>query len=378
MTDVREINHIEELAEYRSVWRSLLAQTRGASFFQSLEWLEAYWKHYGAGQELRVLIVSSSGEPVGILPLVVRSERTKVGPLRMLTYPLHDWGSFYGPIGEHPEVTLAAGLEHVRRTRCNWAIVELRWVDADGIDRGQTEHALRHARFQAYKTVWNRTAVVNLPETWEAFLAGRTSKWRNNLRRWQRKLAERGEITYLRYRPRGESHGEGDPRWDLYDACEELASRSWQGSSETGTTLSHESVRPFLRDVHALAANSGALDINLLWLDGEPLAFAYNYHYAGSIYGLRVGYDARQSRDGVGNILYVHAIRDSIQRGDHTYDMGVGSLEIKRYFLTQIVPIYRFSHYRLTAPRAQVLRLRRWRQQRLLEKEKSTTLAAGV
>ena len=378
MSHVREINHVGELAPYRPAWHALLARTPGANFFQSLEWLETYWRHYGAGQKLRVLIVSSAGEPVGILPLVVQPERTKVGTLRMLAYPLHDWGSFYGPIGADPAATLSAGLEHVCRSRRDWEFCELRWVDGDGADRGQTELALRRAGLRAYKTVWNRTAVVDLAGSWDTYIADHTSKWRNNLRRWERNLAKRGEVGYLRYRPRGESHGDGDPRWDLYDACEELAKCSWQGASEDGTTLSHDSVRPFLRDVHALAAKIGALDLNLLLLDGKPLAFAYNYHYAGSIYGLRVGYDAQQSRDGVGNVLYVNAIRDSFQRGDHTYDMGVGSLEIKRYFLTRIVPIYRFSHYRLTAPRAQVLRLKRWRQHRLLEKDKPAALAAGV
>jgi len=316
MTAVREINRIEDLGEYRSAWHSLLRQTRGASFFHSLEWLEAYWRHYGVSQKLRAMIVSSEGRPVGILPLVVRSERTKVGRVRTATYPLHDWGSFYGPIGPAPEAVLAAGLEHVHATDRDWDVLELRWVNGRGTEPDETKQAMRNAGFRAYATLWNQTAIIDLSETWDAYLAGRGSKWRNNLRRWERNVARHGKVTHLRYRPRGEGHGDGDPRWDLYDACEKIAKRSWQGSSVTGTTLSHESVRPFLRDVHAEAARAGAVDLNLLVVDGEPRAFAYNYHYRGSVYGLRVGYDPAHSRDGTGNLLYAYAIRDSYDLGE--------------------------------------------------------------
>ena len=109
MESIREINAAGELAELEGDWRRLLDQTPGASFFHSLAWLDVYWRHSGAGQKLRVLVVLRSGEPTGIVPLVVRSEKTKVGRLRLLTYPLDAWGSFYGPIGANPAAILRAG-----------------------------------------------------------------------------------------------------------------------------------------------------------------------------------------------------------------------------------------------------------------------------
>jgi len=364
MISVREINDIEELAGERPTWHSLHAQTEGASFFQTLQWLEIYWKHYGAGQRLRTLFVSSDGQPVGILPLVVRREKTKVGRLRVLTYPLHDWGSFYGPLGPNPDATLTAGMQHIRQSRRDWDIVELRWI---GTNFEQVEQAMQQVGFQASGGVRGSTAFIDLTGTWDDYLAGRTSKWRNNTRRHKRRIAQRGEVGYERYRPRGESYGESDPRWDLYDACEQIAGKSWQGSSTTGTTLSHASVKPFLRQCHAAAARLGMLDLNYLSLDGKPLAFVYNYHCRGSVYGLRVGYDAALSRDGVGNLAYVYTIEDSYKRGDHTYDMGPGSLDCKRQLNTKVVDILKCSHFHPTAPRAQLVRLKRWVQRRIAD-----------
>ena len=59
--EIVELNNIELLAPYRQVWQGLLAQTPQATFFQSLEWLEAWWKHFGANKRLRTIMVSNHG-----------------------------------------------------------------------------------------------------------------------------------------------------------------------------------------------------------------------------------------------------------------------------------------------------------------------------
>ena len=128
----------------------------------------------------------------------------------------------------------------------------------------------------------------------------------------------------MRYRPLGRPHDDGSPRWDLYDACEEIARRSWQGAATDGTTLSHDGVRGFLREAHEAAAAAGAVDLNLLLIDGVPAAFLYNYHYRGYVNGLRRGYDAQRSRDGAGNVLLAYALRDSFARGDAHLRPGRG------------------------------------------------------
>jgi CelD/BcsL family acetyltransferase involved in cellulose biosynthesis len=364
MARVLEINEIDELVAFRHQWGSLLEQTRGASFFQSLDWLEIYWRHFGADQRLRVLLVLNDDRPTGILPLVVRTETTHVGRLRVLTFPLHDWGSFYGPIGLEPRPTLAAGLEHIHRTRRDWDIFELRWQGAPDTKPAETQQAMLAAGFQAYATVWDRVAVAELTGTWDAYWSSRKGAWRRRFRHTERALSEQGEVSYLRYRPLGLAHADGSPRWDLYDMCEELARRSWQGAATNGTTLSHSTIRGFLRDVHEAAARAGAVDLNLLRIGDTAVAFVYGYHYRGYVYGLRRGYDAVQSRDGAGTVLLGYTLRDSFARGDAVYDMGVGSLETKRHFQTQLLPILRFSHYPPLAVRTQLLRMRRWWQER--------------
>jgi CelD/BcsL family acetyltransferase involved in cellulose biosynthesis len=359
MPEVCEINRIEDLAALRPAWQSLLERTSEASFFHSLDWLEIYWRHFGAGRKLRVIVVFQGPAPLGILPLAVHPERTRIGRVGVLTYPLSDWASFYGPIGEDSYSTLAAGLAHVRRAPRDWDLLELRWVDPSAGQADAVERAMRDAGFRPCRSVWNRTAVIDLGGSWEDYLNGRPVKWRKNLRRSERLLARQGELRYVRYRPAGQWLGESDPRWDLYDACEEIARRSWQGSSVTGTTLSHESVRPFFREAHAAAARWGAIDLNLLLLGGRPVAFAYAYHFRGSLYGLRSGFDPEFSQAGPGNVLYARMIQDSFARGDRLFDLAVDYLDAKQAYLTRTVPILRYSHFPMASYKGQILRLKR-------------------
>ena len=364
MTHVHEINDVAELARHRPLWESLLGQTRGATFFQSLDWLETYWRHFGPGsgpnRRLRVLIVYADDKPIGILPLVVREESTRAGSVRVLTYPLDNWGSFYGPIGPNPTATLRAAVRHVRRSPRDWDLVDLRWVDRSGCDHGRTPSTMQSAGFAPKPQAWDQTAVVEMTGTWDEYWQSRSPKWRADLRRHLRHLSRRGEVSYVRYRPKGIAHGDGDPRWDLYRACVRLARRSWQGDSATGNTLCHKSVARFLRDAHKAAARSGSLDLNLLLVDGRPVAFIYNYHHDGRVYGLRMGFDPEWAGGGVGRVLQWRMFQDSFERGDTHFDMGAGSLECKHHWWTGLSTSWRYTHFAPTAPQAQLLRLKRW------------------
>ncbi len=354
-----EINRLEDLEKYRLRWRMLLNQTRHANYFQSLDWLQTYVRHHADRLRLRVIVVEGGGETLGILPLVVEREPTKVGTVRVLTYPMGNWGAFYGPIGPNPTATLALGLAHIQRTRRDWDMIDLRWVDRQGCDHGRTPAAMRCNGFQAMQGVWDQVGLIDTSGSWHDYWMSHSDRWRNKLRRCRSKLAELGEIRYVRYRPLAAADGEGDPRWDLYDTCETLARRSWQGASTTGNTLSHDEVRSFLREIHALASKSGNVDINLLYVGDRPVAFAYNYHCQGEVFGLRTGYDADFARQGVGKILLGSMIQDSFLRGDRLINLGAGHLEYKRHWLTSIVESCRYTHFANTAVRVQALRVKR-------------------
>jgi CelD/BcsL family acetyltransferase involved in cellulose biosynthesis len=360
MLVVHEINHCNDLAGFAEQWNALAAQTPEASFFQTFDWFDAYWSHFGAAGRLRVLVVESGRRIVGILPLVVR-KRPRFPALRVLGYPLDDWGSFYGPIGPDPSLTLAAGLDHIGRTPRDWDAIEMAWIDALGTDQGRTRQALEAAHLAVLAEPRATSALVDLSPhgDWAGYWGSRSSHWRTNVRRSEKKLSAQGPLRFVRHRPARARAGQADPRWDLYETCERLAEASWQGASQTGTTLSHAAIRPFLHTCHARAAEAAALDMNLLYVGGRAVAFNYAYHFGGRVFGLRTGYDRCPELAGAGSVLQARMIEDSFQRGDRRYDLGPDYLACKRHWLTETRTAWRYTHFAPGAPLAQLMRARR-------------------
>jgi len=366
MADVIEINDLDELQSYRLAWNELHAKTPRASFFHTFDWFEIYWKHFGADQKMRVLIVRAAGTPIGIVPLCVRREHYHVGNVRVLNYPLSDWATWYGPIGGNSSATMFMAMRHLRETPRDWDMIDLRWTDAEQTDRGTTGRALRAAGLQPNKSAYQQCSLIRMDSgDWKSYFSNLPKKWRDEIRRQKRGAERLGEVVVERHRPLSAANGDGDPRWDLFEDCMEISRRSWQGSSTTGTTLSHEGVSDFLRDCHAAAAKLGMLDVAVLKIDGKPAAFQYNYHFEGNLYGLRMGFDPQFSRLGVGKVLMANVIEDSFARGDKVLDLGIGDFRFKRQFRNAVETSHRFTCYPLRAIRSQGVRLTRWVKSRL-------------
>ncbi len=363
MVEVVEINDIEELSQYRLLWNSLFAATPNASFFLTYDWLEANWRHFGQDQKLRVLIPYAAGQPLGILPLCVRREKYRLSTVRVLTYPLDNWGTWYGPIGPNPAATMMAAMQHLRTTPRDWDMIELRWVAADSSAGGKTARALRMAGMLSEKAEYQWTSIVEFPKTWDEFLAGKSHSMRRQFRRTIRDLVESGRAEYIRHRPAPAAEGDGDPRWDLYEKCEAVAHASWQSEVTHGNTLTHDRVRGFFRDAHAAASRLGMADINLLMVDGRPAAFLYGYHYNGNVAALRTGFDA--SISGLGSALMLKSIEDSCHRGDRSIDFGPGEREHKRRLRTRTESTYRLTYTPIHSWRSQAVRLTRWAKSRM-------------
>jgi CelD/BcsL family acetyltransferase involved in cellulose biosynthesis len=378
MVEVLEIDSIEELSQYRMLWNSLFAATPAATFFHTLDWLEVAWKHFGKGQSLRVLVTKAAGEPLGILPLCVRTEKYRLGTVRVLTYPLDNWSTWYGPIGPNPSATLMAAMQHLRTRERDWDMIDLRWVGPAETERGRTARAMRVANILSQKSVYQTTTIVDLPSSWQEFLAAKSDDARRDLRRALGRAFGDGRAEYLRHRPAPATEGDGDPRWDLYEMCEQVARTSWQGSMMNGNTLTHDRVRDYFRDAHATAARLGMVDMNLVTVDGQPASFLVSYHHHGHVCALRTGSDGAIEDRGVGFGVILKSIEDGIERGDRTIDLGQEPGKHNRQLRTRFASSYRLTYAPFSSWRSQTVRWSRWAQQRWQQRRAASAGAETV
>lgn len=360
MADVVEVHSLEELQSYRMAWNALLDSTPRRSFFLTFDWLELAWKHFDNEHDYRVLVIRSEGKPIGFVPLCVVEEQYRVGKVRTLTFPIADWGAWYAPIGPDQAACYWLAMQHLANRERDWDLLELRWIDQQQGKLASLSTAMQAAGLPGKVASHRETSVVEIAGTWEDYLQTRTNKRRHEIRRHLRFYEKQPGAEFVRHRPLPASKGDGHPRWDLYDDCKRIAAASWQGQAADGVTLSHDRVAAFLRDCHEAAARLGMLDLTLLKLDGQPVAFGYNYHYHGEIAGLRMGYDSAYRHLGVGTVSLLSSLRDSFERGDQRFDLGVEHYNYKHRYRTKVEQSKKITHYPLADWKSQGVRLTQW------------------
>ena len=358
MLQVREINQLSELTSLRETWSRLLRATPRYSFFQTLEWLEAAWDHYPQ-QRLRAVVVERDGEVIGIVPFCVRTERRRIGAVRVLTYPLDDWSTFYGPISAEPAIVIKAALRHIEATPHNWDFIDLRYVDQATVEYMAIGETFRELGSRFFVRPRMEVRFCSMSEGWESYVESRSRNWRRQMRRDIEVLEKTGPVELLRYRPEAGGTGRDARTVEIYEICEQIAAKSWQAEAESQSTLSSPRVRNLLLEIHCRAAALGMLDTNILTVGGLPVAFNYNYVADGRTYGLRAGFDPTAEMEHCGRILLYKMLEDSFARGDEEYSFGPGRQAYKDRFATKMRYAYTFRSYSRSSLKARLLQ---WRE----------------
>ncbi|MEX0794969.1 MAG: GNAT family N-acetyltransferase [Pirellulaceae bacterium] len=362
---VVEMNDPSLLPSLGELWDRLHRQTPGATFFQTWEWLATTWRHFGRPQKLRLMMIYEGDEPVGIVPFCVREETYRVGKLRVLSYPLDDWGPFYGPLGADPVRYQELALDHVMQTERDWDMIDLRTIREQDPNFAQIDAAIRQRDATAFIRPRMEVPVIQLEGTWDDYLASQSRNWRRNMKREKQRVEEVGTLEFVRYRHVAGETFSTDHCRGMFDECQQVAERSWQADSSLGAAFCSPRVKPVLRDLHMTAARKGMLDVNLLRLDGEPVAFLYNYVCQGQVYALRSGYDANCPAQSLGTVLLAEVIRDSYLRGDRLINLGPGTQDYKLRFAGEIHRAICYTLYSRQSVRSQLLRARYAIDQRL-------------
>lgn len=370
MADVVEINDLEHLRNFEADWNALFHRTPRASFFHTYPWFVTYWKHFGTGRKMRVLIVRSGETVTGIMPLCVIEEQHRLSAVKVLTYPLSDWGMWYGPLGPHQSATMFMALQHLRRTVRDWDMIDLRWTPCNPAGHDVTRRAMTAVGWRPQREVYQQSSLIQFEgNDWETFFAGLNKKWRHEIRRQERNLEKLGEVQFIRHRPGCATDGDGNPHWGLFDECVAVSRQSWQAGVTHGNTICHASVLPFIKECHEQASRLGMVDMAVLRLNGKPLAYQYNYHHQGEVFGLRMGYD-RSARDlGVGKILLSRFLEDCFHRGDKMLDLGIGDFDFKARFRTGVATSHHYSYSPWNSWKSQGVRLSHWLRQSIVGDE---------
>ena len=91
---IEDVTDAAGFAALETEWRRLFERDTRSTPFQSWEWIEAWWRHHGAGTPW-VLRARDGGAVVGLMALVITRYRgTPLRQVRWMGAPLSDYQDF--------------------------------------------------------------------------------------------------------------------------------------------------------------------------------------------------------------------------------------------------------------------------------------------
>ena len=276
--------------EARLTWDALTARAAEPNPFHESWYLLAALRALDPGGAVTLLRFEADGELAGLLPLHT--------PTRYYRWPIPQLASWVHPNCFLGAPLVARGLEReFWRALLDWAdnnaarglFLHLAQLPLTGPVYEALQAVLREqSRFAALVHREERAMLASDLSPEDYFAASISAKKRKELRRQSARLAELGEVCFVRSNDEA-----GLARWTQDFLA--LEHSGWKGTN--GSALaSHQTTTQMFKEALFGAASQGRLERLTLTLDDQPIAMLANFLTAPGAFSYKTAFDERYAR----------------------------------------------------------------------------------
>lgn len=275
----------------------------------SFEWTRAMTTHHVQQGDRCLLVQLRRGEAlIGIVPLVLRQMKIMGQSFGLLT-PLSEENNTHSDLllACADNESVSAFVTALFRLGVEWDCFRL----ARLLEQNPLVPALRAALTEGGHRYLMREGlpayVLDLPSSYDDYLAGRSAKFRNHLKRSVRKLNEAGEVNVYEL-------DQADAFEQAYEGLLLVERASWKQSH--GTSIARvEHQAGFYRDFGQAAFGNGHLHLQWLTLDARPIAYNLGYMTRAGYHYLKTSYAAAYRPLSPATCLRARLVESLIARG---------------------------------------------------------------
>ncbi len=290
---LERVASLEALEALSGEWDRLVLGMPRPSPFLLHGWLVEWWRHFGVGGQLTIVLARRQGRLVGAAPLYVRRVRG-VRVARFLGGRESSLADLLTAADE-PESLGRLLADEIRR-------LPFDYVDLYGLPGGSKLGSV----FGVPLVERVKAPVLLMPDGWDvAYSAKTSSKKRNMHKRRLRQLGQLGKVEFVV----GRTFDELD---SLLEAAFHLHELRWRGRPD-GSTFGTERGRGFHRAALRRLADDGVLRIVLMRVAGRPAAFHYFFALEGAMVSHRLGFDPALYRYSPGLVATLETLRVASQ-----------------------------------------------------------------
>ena len=378
---IKVVTDASELEGLQGEWSRLLRDSRTASICLTWEWLYTWWEVFAEpAAELHVLLLRAEGRLVGIAPFIVMAHRERgLGKARTLRFLGTGEPEWEEAASEYIDIIASDGYEkpvaghvwaYLQSRACQWDQIVFNDVTEDSLVMTHLRSLLLQAGIRPWLDQIGTRYRIDLPSSWDAYLAMLDPGVRKRFQYKRRKLEKAGRVA--------EKHvTTPDELESAFNELVRLHTMRWTSRGRPGVFISDRFVSYHKRLVRRLL-DRGMLNLRLLSLDDVVISAVYNLRYDGTDYFYQAGFDTGDAaKYSPGIVAHSYAIEDSIRQGLKRYDVMKGGLtSYKSEFGCQESPIHDMRITGHTA-RGRILWLEVWARSTLRPLKRKWRSLAG-
>ncbi|MFC2022383.1 GNAT family N-acetyltransferase [Chloroflexota bacterium] len=312
----------ESFDSLASCWADPSHGLRWNSVFVLPAWLKVWWQEFGSENELYLTSVKQGKMITGIAPLMVKD-----GKMSLLgSVDVCDYLDFVIVPGMERDF-FSVLLDDLRQKGINH--LDLRPLRPDSTVLTNLVGIAQNRKYEVLCQEEGVSVELDLPATWDEYLAILTKKQRHEVRRKLRRLWEAGNIDY---RCLEVSQGEVG---DLTDTFLKLFSLSREEKANFMTPK----MESFFRSLAKAMAEIGLLRYGIVELDTLPTAMIMGFDYNDSMYLYNSAYNPQYNSLSVGLLCKVLCIKESIGKGREKWDFLQGREPYKYHIGGREIPL---------------------------------------
>ncbi len=294
-----------------------------SSPFTLPSWMSTWWRHFRAGKEPYIAVVRDDSRPIGVAPLQVENGvASLVGSDNVCDY------LDFVPSNGLEEKFFTVLLDDLRKQGITEMDLGLLRPDSSVVT--VLEPLARQKGLHTSLKQEDVSSEMELPPTFDEYLATLNTKQRHEVRRKLRRLNEAGQVEYHYIDNR-----------DALQTNFDLFLRLFSMAREDKARFMTPEMEAFFRSLARATAEMGILRLGLLELDSRPAAMVMCFDYNNTVYLYNSGYDPELDSLSVGLLSKVLCIRESIQQGKRRFEFLKGNEVYKERLGGKEIPLYR-------------------------------------
>jgi len=324
---LKAIRKLFEIEKLQSAWNNLLARSASHVPFLRHEYLLTWWKTLGGGEwehgDLFVIAAfNSEGEPTAIAPIFQTTNLDGKSALMLIgSIEISDYLDVIAPLDLLPRF-INSLLEYLSSPEAgDWEVLDWYNLLEDSPSLPLLKQAAQNRGWQYHQERIQPAPAIQLPDSWEAYLASIQKKQRHEVRRKLRR-AENFILPVRWYIVEDESTLDSE----INDFLQLMAYDPEKNAFLT------EVMRTQMRQSIHTAFQAGWLQLAFLTVGDEKAAAYLNFDYANRIWVYNSGINFKFRELSPGWVLASYLIRWAIEHGREAFDFMRGD-EIYKYRL---------------------------------------------